>query len=100
MTSSSLVCAITGGTLGIGRHTAELLASDGWAVAICSRHGDQADAVAAEIGATYGTPTVGVGADVVSARELGAFADEVDRQLGPVSAVVANAAVLGPVGAL
>jgi 3-oxoacyl-[acyl-carrier protein] reductase len=100
MTSTSPVCAITGGTLGIGRHTAELLASDGWAVAICSRHGDQAALVAAEIAATYGRPAVGVGADVVSAREVGAFAEEVDRQLGPVSAVVANAAVLGPVGPL
>jgi 3alpha(or 20beta)-hydroxysteroid dehydrogenase len=44
--------------------------------------------------------SIGVGADVASAREVARFAKVVAAELGPVRAVVANAAELGPVGPL
>jgi 3-oxoacyl-[acyl-carrier protein] reductase len=94
------VCAVTGGTFGIGRHIAELLGADGWAVGLCSRHADEAAAVAAEIEQVTGAPVLGLAADVSSAETTQGFADLVRSELGAVSAVFANAAVLGPVGPL
>ena len=91
---------MTGGTQGIGLHIAEQMAADGWSVAICSRDGEQAGDAAAAISASHGAPTLGMAADVRSTVDLRKFADEVVDTLGAPSAVVANAAIPGPVGPL
>lgn len=100
MTSRVPVAVITGGTHGIGRHTAETLASDGWSVAVCSRNGEEAEVAAAQLTATHGVPTHGAEVDVRSSVELRRLADDVNDRLGPPIAVIANAGVLGPVGPL
>jgi NAD(P)-dependent dehydrogenase (short-subunit alcohol dehydrogenase family) len=98
MNATQSVCVVTGGTHGIGRHLADTLASDGWAVAVCARHADEAMAAAAEIAARWGVPAFGAGCDVAEPDAVVAFARAVEGALGPPAAVVANAAVLGPVG--
>jgi NAD(P)-dependent dehydrogenase (short-subunit alcohol dehydrogenase family) len=100
MTPGPLVCAITGGTRGIGAHVAEMLATDGWSVAVCSRHEEDAVATAMALSRVAGCASMGMGADVASPREMARFAKVVGAELGPVRAVVANAAELGPVGPL
>jgi NAD(P)-dependent dehydrogenase (short-subunit alcohol dehydrogenase family) len=94
------VAVVTGGTHGIGRHAVELLAAWGWAVALCSRNADEAERCAAEISATTGAAVMGFGADVADESALRDFATEVVQHLGAPTAVLANAGVLGPVGAL
>jgi 3-oxoacyl-[acyl-carrier protein] reductase len=100
MSTTQSVCVVTGGTHGIGRHLAETLAADGWAVAVCSRHSDEATATATELAASTGVPTFGAACDVADPAALRSFALAVEAELGVPDAVVANAAVLGPVGLL
>jgi NAD(P)-dependent dehydrogenase (short-subunit alcohol dehydrogenase family) len=94
------VCAITGGTKGIGAHVAEVLAAAGWSIAVCSRHEQEAVATAEALALATGCASVGVGADVSSPTEMATFAEVTAAALGPVRAVIANAAELGPVGPL
>ena len=63
---------------GIGRATAEMLASGGWAVAILDIDGDAARKAAAEITDVYGVQAVGVGADVSDPAAVNAAIDEVE----------------------
>jgi 3-oxoacyl-[acyl-carrier protein] reductase len=98
MTKTQGVAVVTGGTLGIGRHLVDLLATDGWAVALCSRHEGEAIEVASAVARDRAVAALGLGADVSSPQAMDTFARTVERRLGPVSAVIANAAVLGPVG--
>jgi 3-oxoacyl-[acyl-carrier protein] reductase len=94
------VAVITGGTHGIGRHAAETLASDGWSIAVCSRNEDEAAHTAADLSATHGAQMHGGAVDVRSSVQLQRFAEIVTERLGAPTAVVANAAVVGPVGPL
>ena len=93
------VCIVTGGSRGIGAATAELAASRGYAVVITYRErSSDADAVVASIHAAGGQALavrsdVGSEADVVRAF---AAADA----LGPLTLLVNNAGVVGPVGRL
>ena len=86
------IAIVTGASRGIGAATACALAADGWRVAISYRSDrDAAEAVAAACG--YG---LAVQADVaVEADVVGLFA-EVDERLGPVTALVNNAGIVGP----
>ncbi|HKY15843.1 MAG TPA: SDR family oxidoreductase [Microthrixaceae bacterium] len=84
------VCVITGGGRGIGAATARRVAADGWTVCLSyvSERG-RADAVASEIGGRA------VRADSSSEQDIGALFAAAD-ELGPVTAVVANAAFIAP----
>jgi NAD(P)-dependent dehydrogenase (short-subunit alcohol dehydrogenase family) len=94
------VAVVTGGTMGIGNHIAGLLASDGWAVAICARDGARSRQAADELRAAHGVEAYGAGVDVRSVAELDDFASAVEAELGVPRAVIANAAVPGPIGPL
>lgn len=85
------VVVITGGTAGIGRATAACFASAGYDVAVVAR-GEQGlvDTVAELQG--LGAHAVGYGADVADAARLSQVADDIERELGPVSVWV-NAAM-------
>ena len=90
---------VTGGSRGIGRATAIAAAVDGWKVCInFTRRDDAASAVVDEIRKAGGTAT-SVKADVsdeASVSRLFAAAAE----LGPVTGVVINAAIVGPLSRL
>jgi 3-oxoacyl-[acyl-carrier protein] reductase len=75
-----------------------MLASRGWSIALCARHGDEAAAAAEEIQESASVPVIGMAADVARPKSVAEFASRAEHELGPVSAVIANAAVLGPVG--
>jgi len=78
---------VTGGGRGIGAHIARELASAGMRVAVSARTREQVGGVAAEID---GLPVV---ADVSSEDDVTRMVAEVERELGPVDLLVANAGI-------
>ncbi len=84
---------VTGGTRGFGRVIAEAYAEAGADVAICSRDGDAAAAVARDIARTTGRRTLGLRADVSDPASVdGLIATVLDR-FGGLDTLVNNAGV-------
>ena len=87
------VAVVTGGSRGIGRSIAEVLAERGAAVGIAYRdRADQGDAVVAAITATGGR-AVAAACDVSDAAAVSAFFERIAAELGPVDILVNNAGV-------
>ena len=87
------IALVTGAAQGLGRATALRLAREGFAVAVNDRaESDALDALAAEVGGRA------FAADVADGRAVGAMVRQVERDLGPIEAFVANAAymAMGP----
>ena len=91
---SDPVILITGASRGIGAATARLAASQGYSVCVNYRdRRDAAEAVVADI-TRNGGRALAVKADVaIEAEVMGLFAT-VDRELGPLRALVNNAGIL------
>jgi len=94
------VVLVTGGSRGIGRATAELMASRGWKVGI----NYQRDAAAAEEAVATieraGGQAVAIQGDVsVEADVIGMF-DRLAAAFGPVTALVNNAGIVAPASLL
>lgn len=88
------VMLVTGGSRGIGAATAQLAADRGYAVCIGYRsRGDVAAALVADI-ETKGGRAVAVRADVSLEADVSRMFETCDRELGPLSALVNNAAIL------
>ena len=75
------VVLVTGGNRGIGRAIAERFVAEGYRVAVTARSGEGPEG------------TLTVRADVTDAASLDAAYAEVERELGPVTVVVANAGI-------
>lgn len=91
---SSPVLIVTGASRGIGAATAVLAAKRGYAVCVNYLSGSQAAAdVVASIQRDGGN-AIAVQADVSSERDVRAMFENVDRELGSVTALVNNAATL------
>ena len=88
---------VTGGTKGIGRATAELLAEEGAGVAICARNAGEVEETVAALRAR-GVPATGRALDVADADALRAWVGEAGRELGGIDAVVANVSALAVAG--
>lgn len=87
------VALITGGSEGIGRATAELLAREGALVAISARRADVLEAAAAEIRAATGGTVVALPGDMTVAEDIVGVVNAVLARLGPPSILVNNAGV-------
>jgi NAD(P)-dependent dehydrogenase (short-subunit alcohol dehydrogenase family) len=88
------VLVVTGGARGIGAATAKLAAERGYAVCVNYRQGrDAAEQVVRDI-VTSGGRAVAVQADIGSEAAVGELFRQVDAELGRVSALVNNAAVI------
>jgi NAD(P)-dependent dehydrogenase (short-subunit alcohol dehydrogenase family) len=81
------VALVTGGGRGIGASIARELASGGMTVAVSARTREEVEAVAGEID---GLPVV---ADVSSPGDAEAMVREVERELGRIELLVANAGI-------
>lgn len=91
------VLVVTGGSTGIGAAVARMAAAQGYAVALSYRSSAApAQAVVDEIRQSGGR-AFAMKADSASPAETAAFFAAVDRELGPVTALVNNAGITGPV---
>ena len=88
---ASRVAVVTGASRGLGAHISHRLAADGWAVAVNYRAGQAAAEEVAETIRRSGGVAEAFGADVTDEAAVTALVAEVERRVGPVAAVVANA---------
>ena len=87
------VAIVTGSSRGIGKASAEALASHGAKVVISSRKQDACDEVAAEINSRHGEGTaLAVAASISDKEALKHLVDETRRAFGRVDVLVCNAA--------
>lgn len=92
MASGRGVALVTGAGAGIGRGVAVALASDGWDVAVGGRSPDSLGATVAEI-EKLGARAAAVPMDVRSPAVVAEAVTRIERQLGPIDALVNNAGV-------
>jgi 3-oxoacyl-[acyl-carrier protein] reductase len=81
------VALVTGGGRGIGASIARELADAGMRVAVTGRTREQIDAVADEIGG------LALEGDVSNTDDVGRWVETVERELGPIELLVANAGI-------
>ena len=89
------VLVVTGASRGIGAAIARLAAAHGYSVCVNYRAGrDEAEAVVEHIRSSGGR-AIAVRADTTQPAEVGAMFQTVDRELGPLTALVNNAGISG-----
>jgi short-subunit dehydrogenase len=84
------VCLVTGASSGIGRETAVELAKRGAVLAICARRKDKLEQTLAEC-RKHSPRSISVPCDVADPAAVKAMVQEVERTVGPVDVLVANA---------
>ena len=82
---------VTGGSAGIGKGIARVLAREGADVAICGRRRDVLEATAAELRAESGRKIVAIPADLTRAEDAARFVTAAAAELGRVDVLVNNA---------
>ncbi|WP_226668565.1 SDR family oxidoreductase [Microbulbifer aggregans] len=88
------IALITGGSRGIGAATAQLLAERGYDLCISFREREaEAHKVIAACG-EFGVRAIAVQADIADETDVVRLFGEIDRQLGPLTALVNNAGML------
>ena len=80
---------VTGGTRGIGRAIAEVLASEGADIAICARNPDQVNETIEALN-SKGVKTFGRSVDVAHDQELRAWVADSARALGGIDILISN----------
>lgn len=88
---------ITGATKGIGRAIAESLATEGYDIAVCSRHEEDLTEMKADFAARFGDVTLLTKVvDVSKKEEVWAFAQFIENEWHRVDVLVNNAGVFIP----
>lgn len=87
------VAIVTGGSKGLGKQMALAFAQAGATTVICSRHGDEAEAVASEIAKDTGQESVGQQVDVTNWDEINGLVTETAKRYGRLDVVVNNAGI-------
>jgi NAD(P)-dependent dehydrogenase (short-subunit alcohol dehydrogenase family) len=100
VTVEGRVCVVTGASRGLGSWLADHLAERGAVLSLCARDRDALTATAESIRTRHGARVHAVAADVSDADSMHSFARSTLEQVGPAYAVINNASVLGPVGAV
>lgn len=85
------VALVTGGSEGIGKATATLLAQEGAKVAICARRRDVLDSAAAEIRARTNGEILAMPADVTIPEDVNRFVTTAATEWGRIDILVNNA---------
>jgi 2-hydroxycyclohexanecarboxyl-CoA dehydrogenase len=85
-----------GSPRGIGRATADRLASQGWCIAILDIDGDAARQAAEEIGSRHGVQALGVRADVSDQASVDAAVSEIESSMPPIVALANLAGISSP----
>jgi 3-oxoacyl-[acyl-carrier protein] reductase len=88
------VALVSGGSRGIGRAVVSRLAHDGFDVAFCYRANADAAAEAVEAAAGTAARVVAHRVDVASLKEVRAFTEAAESELGPLDAVVTCAGLI------
>jgi 3-oxoacyl-[acyl-carrier protein] reductase len=86
------IALVTGGSQGIGRATALMLAELGADIAVMARSLDKCNAVADEIRA-HSRRAIAVRGDLADGGEIEAAVEKVSAELGPIGILVNNAAI-------
>ena len=81
---------VLGGTRGLGRGIAEVLAAEGASVAVSGRHRETAEAVAREIAERHGVAAHGFAGDVADPAAVAAMCDNVTDALGGIDCLLLN----------
>ncbi len=87
------VALVTGGSKGLGRAMAQALAEAGASIALCSRHGEEAQAAAEEIAAQTGRPARGFEADVIDRASVARLKADCESVFGQVDILLNNAGI-------
>jgi NAD(P)-dependent dehydrogenase (short-subunit alcohol dehydrogenase family) len=88
---SGKTALVTGGSAGIGKGIARLLAKEGVAVAICARRKEPLEATAAELAKETGRKILPITADLTNDADAKRFIEEAHRALGRIDIMVNNA---------
>lgn len=86
------IALVTGGAQGIGLASAEALAEDGFRLVLADINADGVTAAADELG----NGTVGLACDMGDPAAVHGLFDQIETDIGPVSALVNNAGVAMP----
>ena len=90
-TLAGKVAVITGGTRGIGRATAELFASEGSNLALCSRSRPALDETARELAGRYGVEVHACEADILNRSDMERLIGDTGGKFGRIDVLVNNA---------
>jgi NAD(P)-dependent dehydrogenase (short-subunit alcohol dehydrogenase family) len=90
---SGRTALVSGATKGLGKEFARTLARAGATVGICSRHGAEAEAVAAELAAETGRTVAGMACDVTAEADVARWVAAASERLGEPDILVASAGI-------
>ena len=82
------VAFVTGGSMGIGREVARLLAEEGCKVAITARDAERLEAAASELSNDTGGEIIGIAGDMSVMDDVNRTVDEATERLGTIDVLV------------
>ena len=96
---NSRIALVTGASRGLGRAIAQRLAHDGWTLALVARQADKLQEVRTAIEAAGGKASV-YPADISDPKAADQVIANVEKDLGPLGALINNAGIIPTIGPL